>query len=57
MFSLFNSQVFGDPDAELVRQRSAFFSLMFVVIGGISFLTYFGQVRKHACLLGVMNGK
>uniref|UniRef100_A0A8C5I326 ATP-binding cassette sub-family B member 5 n=1 Tax=Gouania willdenowi TaxID=441366 RepID=A0A8C5I326_GOUWI len=35
--------VFADPDKERVRERSTFFSLMFLAIGGISFVTMFLQ--------------
>ncbi|XP_034553324.1 ATP-binding cassette, sub-family B (MDR/TAP), member 4 [Notolabrus celidotus] len=35
--------VFAEPDQEVIRQRSEFFSLMFVAIGAISFVTMFLQ--------------
>ncbi|XP_070822421.1 ATP-dependent translocase ABCB1 [Chaetodon trifascialis] len=35
--------VFAHPDEAVVKQRSEFFSLMFVVIGGVSFITMFLQ--------------
>ncbi|XP_049586739.1 ATP-dependent translocase ABCB1 isoform X4 [Syngnathus scovelli] len=35
--------VFAEPDVNVVRQKSEFFSLMFAVIGGISFFTMFLQ--------------
>ncbi|XP_061811654.1 ATP-dependent translocase ABCB1-like isoform X1 [Nerophis lumbriciformis] len=35
--------VFAEPDVEVVRQRSLFFSLMFAAIGGISFFSMFFQ--------------
>lgn len=38
------SQVFALPDDNLVRERSNFFSLMFVTIGVVSFVTMFLQV-------------
>ncbi|XP_044065308.1 ATP-binding cassette, sub-family B (MDR/TAP), member 4 isoform X2 [Siniperca chuatsi] len=34
---------FAEPDQEVVRQKSAFFSLMFAAIGGLSFVTMFLQ--------------
>lgn len=37
-------QVFAEPDKEVVREKSQFFSLMFVTIGGVSFVTMFLQV-------------
>lgn len=37
-------QVFAETDKEIIRQRSTFFSLMFAVIGGVSFVTMFLQV-------------
>uniref|UniRef100_A0AAQ4Q6T6 ABC-type xenobiotic transporter n=1 Tax=Gasterosteus aculeatus aculeatus TaxID=481459 RepID=A0AAQ4Q6T6_GASAC len=39
----FTSQVFAEPDPEIIRQRSSFFSLMFVVIGAVTFITMFLQ--------------
>lgn len=33
-----------EPRPEIVRQNSTFFSLMFVVIGAVSFVTMFLQV-------------
>lgn len=38
------SQVFAEPDQEIVRQRSTLFSLLFAAIGGVSFVTMFLQV-------------
>uniref|UniRef100_A0A8C9VRZ6 ATP-binding cassette, sub-family B (MDR/TAP), member 4 n=1 Tax=Scleropages formosus TaxID=113540 RepID=A0A8C9VRZ6_SCLFO len=38
--------VFADPDDDAVRQKSTFFSLMFVTIGVVSFVTLFLQVRR-----------
>uniref|UniRef100_UPI0037E91357 ATP-dependent translocase ABCB1 n=1 Tax=Semicossyphus pulcher TaxID=241346 RepID=UPI0037E91357 len=35
--------VFAEPNQEVIRERSAFFSLMFAAIGGISFVTMFLQ--------------
>uniref|UniRef100_A0A3B4T8A9 ATP-binding cassette, sub-family B (MDR/TAP), member 4 n=1 Tax=Seriola dumerili TaxID=41447 RepID=A0A3B4T8A9_SERDU len=35
--------VFVEPDQEVVRQKSTFFSLMFVAIGAVSFVTMFLQ--------------
>uniref|UniRef100_A0A3P9I9C9 ATP-binding cassette, sub-family B (MDR/TAP), member 4 n=1 Tax=Oryzias latipes TaxID=8090 RepID=A0A3P9I9C9_ORYLA len=35
--------VFAEPDQEVVRERSQFFSLMFVTIGCVSFVTMFLQ--------------
>ncbi|XP_054636998.1 ATP-dependent translocase ABCB1-like isoform X1 [Dunckerocampus dactyliophorus] len=35
--------VFAEPDIEVVRQKSQFFSLMFVAIGGVSFFSMFLQ--------------
>ncbi|XP_068998922.1 ATP-dependent translocase ABCB1 isoform X2 [Embiotoca jacksoni] len=35
--------VFAEPDKEVVREKATFFSLMFVVIGGLSFITMFLQ--------------
>ncbi|XP_061918755.1 phosphatidylcholine translocator ABCB4-like isoform X2 [Entelurus aequoreus] len=35
--------VFAEPDVEVIRQRSLFFSLMFAAIGGISFFSMFFQ--------------
>ncbi|XP_072250387.1 ATP-dependent translocase ABCB1 [Leuresthes tenuis] len=35
--------VFAEPDPEVVRERSTFFSLMFVAIGGVCFVTMFLQ--------------
>ncbi|XP_069552097.1 ATP-dependent translocase ABCB1 [Brachyistius frenatus] len=35
--------VFAEPDKEVVREKATFFSLMFVVIGGSSFITMFLQ--------------
>ncbi|XP_068615681.1 ATP-dependent translocase ABCB1 [Brachionichthys hirsutus] len=35
--------VFAEPDQEIVRQKSTFFSLMFAAIGGVSFVTMFLQ--------------
>uniref|UniRef100_A0A3P8RW26 ATP-binding cassette, sub-family B (MDR/TAP), member 4 n=1 Tax=Amphiprion percula TaxID=161767 RepID=A0A3P8RW26_AMPPE len=35
--------VFANPDHEVVRERSNFFSLMFVAIGAVSFITMFLQ--------------
>uniref|UniRef100_A0AAQ4S1Y7 ATP-binding cassette sub-family B member 5 n=1 Tax=Gasterosteus aculeatus aculeatus TaxID=481459 RepID=A0AAQ4S1Y7_GASAC len=35
--------VFAEPDPEIIRQRSSFFSLMFVVIGAVTFITMFLQ--------------
>ncbi|KAM9852100.1 ATP-dependent translocase ABCB1 [Aulostomus maculatus] len=35
--------VFAEPDQEVVRERSLFFSLMFAAIGAISFVTMFLQ--------------
>ncbi|KAM7420780.1 hypothetical protein PAMA_015143 [Pampus argenteus] len=35
--------VFIEPDPEIVRKRSEFFSLMFAAIGGITFITMFLQ--------------
>ncbi|KAM4579986.1 ATP-dependent translocase ABCB1 [Odontesthes bonariensis] len=35
--------VFAEPDQEVVRERSSFFSLMFVAIGGVCFVTMFLQ--------------
>ncbi|CAL1611148.1 unnamed protein product [Knipowitschia caucasica] len=35
--------VFAETDKEIVRERSTFFSLMFAVIGGVSFVTMFLQ--------------
>ncbi|XP_028280398.1 ATP-dependent translocase ABCB1 [Parambassis ranga] len=35
--------VFAEPDPVVVRERSNFFSLMFVAIGGVSFVTMFLQ--------------
>ncbi|CAJ1062228.1 ATP-binding cassette%2C sub-family B (MDR/TAP), member 4 [Xyrichtys novacula] len=35
--------VFAEPDKEVIRENSEFFSLMFVAIGGISFVTMFLQ--------------
>ncbi|XP_024123995.1 ATP-binding cassette, sub-family B (MDR/TAP), member 4 [Oryzias melastigma] len=35
--------VFAEPDKEVVREKSQFFSLMFVTIGGVSFVTMFLQ--------------
>ncbi|XP_041798486.1 ATP-binding cassette, sub-family B (MDR/TAP), member 4 [Chelmon rostratus] len=35
--------VFIEPDQNIVRQRATFFSLMFVAIGGVSFITMFLQ--------------
>ncbi|XP_061676126.1 ATP-dependent translocase ABCB1-like isoform X2 [Syngnathoides biaculeatus] len=35
--------VFAEPDLNIVRQKSLFFSLMFVVIGAVSFFTMFLQ--------------
>lgn len=40
-------QVFAEPDQDVVRQRSVFFSLMFAAIGAVSFVTMFLQVCKH----------
>uniref|UniRef100_A0A3Q4GPN6 ATP-binding cassette sub-family B member 5 n=1 Tax=Neolamprologus brichardi TaxID=32507 RepID=A0A3Q4GPN6_NEOBR len=35
--------VFAEPDQDIVRQRSVFFSLMFAAIGAVSFVTMFLQ--------------
>ncbi|XP_041649046.1 ATP-binding cassette, sub-family B (MDR/TAP), member 4 [Cheilinus undulatus] len=35
--------VFAEPNKDVVRERSEFFSLMFVAIGGVSFVTMFLQ--------------
>uniref|UniRef100_A0A7N5ZYI5 ATP-binding cassette, sub-family B (MDR/TAP), member 4 n=1 Tax=Anabas testudineus TaxID=64144 RepID=A0A7N5ZYI5_ANATE len=35
--------VFANPDLDVVKERSTFFSLMFAVIGGVSFFTMFLQ--------------
>ncbi|XP_076594196.1 ATP-dependent translocase ABCB1 [Chaetodon auriga] len=35
--------VFAEPDEEVVKERSEFFSLMFVMIGGVAFITMFLQ--------------
>ncbi|XP_048881500.1 ATP-binding cassette, sub-family B (MDR/TAP), member 4 [Brienomyrus brachyistius] len=35
--------VFAEPDLELVKLKSSFFSIMFAVIGGVSFITLFLQ--------------
>lgn len=35
--------VFAEPDQDVVRQRSVFFSLMFAAIGAVSFVTMFLQ--------------
>lgn len=44
-------QVFADPDLESVRRKSEFISLMFVVIGCVSFVTMFFQVSVFlACV-------
>uniref|UniRef100_A0AAX7V0J4 ATP-binding cassette sub-family B member 5 n=1 Tax=Astatotilapia calliptera TaxID=8154 RepID=A0AAX7V0J4_ASTCA len=39
--------VFAEPDQDIVRQRSVFFSLMFAAIGAVSFVTMFLQVCKR----------
>lgn len=47
--------MFIEPDQNIVRQRATFFSLMFVAIGGVSFITMFLQVcmdtHIHICML------
>ncbi|KAM8869641.1 ATP-dependent translocase ABCB1 isoform 1-T1 [Spinachia spinachia] len=46
LFSIIFSKiitVFAEPDPEIIRQRSSFFSLMFVVIGAVTFITMFLQ--------------
>lgn len=47
LFSLL--QVFADLDRDSVRKKTEFFSLMFVVIGCVSFVTMFLQVSVHLC--------
>lgn len=41
--------MFADPDLESVRKKTEFFSLMFVVIGCVSFVTMFLQVSVYLC--------
>lgn len=48
---VFPFQVFVDPDLESVRKKTEFFSLMFVVIGCVSFVTMFLQVSVYLCCL------
>lgn len=39
-----SSQVFAHPDPAVVRTRASYFSLMFVLIGAVSFVAMFFQV-------------
>lgn len=41
------SQVFTEPDQEIVRKKSEFFSLMFAALGCAIFVTMFLQVCVH----------
>lgn len=43
----FPLQVFADQDVDSVRKKSEFFSLMFAVIGCVSFVTMFLQVSAY----------
>ena len=41
--------MFADPDLESIRKKTEFFSLMFVVVGCVSFVTMFLQVSVYLC--------
>lgn len=41
--------MFADLDRDSVRKKTEFFSLMFVVIGCVSFVTMFLQVSVYLC--------